>query len=211
MIIFFADSACRRGEGLALQWTDINLATGWVKVSKSLSETRDGLEIKPPKSGKPRSFKLSESTMQLLRRHREQIEEEKRLFGPGYIHQNLVFPTPCGDFYVPSQVSNRIAEFMKQAGIKSSMHKLRHYNISKLLSAGVPLPVVSKRAGHANPQITARIYSHVMDGDHEGLSLVWEKANAGIIARTQPVARSRNLIERKLSLVITENAKSRIS
>jgi integrase len=50
MAIFLADSACRRGEALALRWADVNLATGWITVSKSLSETRDGLEVKTTKS-----------------------------------------------------------------------------------------------------------------------------------------------------------------
>src|SRR5712671_2052787 len=46
-----------------------------------------------------------------------------------------------------------------------SLHSLRHSHGSQLLSAGVPLPVVSKRLGHADPSITARIDSHAMEGD----------------------------------------------
>ena len=201
MAIFLANSACRRGEALALRWADVNLATGWITVSKSLSETPDGLEVKTTKSGKTRSVKLSESTIQVLLRHRDQIEQEKWLCGDSSNDQNLVFPTPVGSHYVPSQITNRLVAFMKEVGIKSSMHSLRHYNISTLLSRGVPLPVVSKRAGHANPQVTLNIYSHVMKGDAEAASVIWENANAEIIARTQPVAQSRNFASRMCTLV----------
>jgi integrase len=48
--VFAADCGCRRGEQLALQWPDINPKSGVVTISKSVSETKAGLEIKVPKS-----------------------------------------------------------------------------------------------------------------------------------------------------------------
>ena len=211
MITFLAASGVRRGEALALRWSDVDLRTDTVVISKSLSETRGGLELKTPKSGKMRRVRISGVTMQVLLKHRDQIEEEKRFFGPGYNDQNLVFPTPTGDFYVPSQVTNRISEFMREAAIKASMHKLRHYNASTMLSKGVPIPVVSKRLGHANSQITLNVYSHAMREDDAVAVEMWDDATAGIIDRTQKQTPSGNLTERKLSLVITNPAKSRVS
>ena len=91
MITFLAASGVRRGEALALRWSDVDLRTDTVVISKSLSETRGGLELKTPKSGKMRRVRISGVTMQVLLKHRDQIEEEKRFFGPGYNDQNLVF------------------------------------------------------------------------------------------------------------------------
>jgi integrase len=55
---------------------------------------------------------------------------------------------------------------MRKAGIKAgSFHSLRHPHASNLLSRGVPLPAVSARLGHADPTITARIYSHALPDD----------------------------------------------
>jgi len=47
-----------------------------------------------------------------------------------------------------------------------SFHGLRHSAGSIMLAAGVPLIVVSRQLGHANPQITATVYAHLL-GDSE--------------------------------------------
>jgi integrase len=50
-------------------------------------------------------------------------------------------------------------------GIKKSLHGLRHDCGSFLLAKNVPLTVVSKHMRHANPAITAGIYSHMLPKD----------------------------------------------
>jgi integrase len=69
-----------------------------------------------------------------------------------------VFPTPHGDYYMPSQVTGRISKFMQQAGVDASLRSLRHFNASMMSRNSVPLPVISKRLGHANSQITLNTY-----------------------------------------------------
>jgi integrase len=48
-----------------------------------------------------------------------------------------------------------------------------------LLSAGVPLPTVSKRLGHADPAITARVYSHSFSRDELAAADIWDKVMNG--------------------------------
>lgn len=213
MVVFSADSGCRRGEVLAVRWQDIDMDSGVAKISKSLSETSSGLEIKTTKSGKTRHVNLSESTIQVLLEHRAQLEEDRRLFGSDYIDRDLVFCTPEGDYYVPSQITNRITEFMREAGVKSSLHKLRHFSISMLLrhfsismllSKGAPLPVVSRRAGHADSAITLKIYSHVMRDDDAATAKIWNDATAAIIARTRKPAPNPGLARVVLPFVISK-------
>jgi integrase len=43
---------------------------------------------------------------------------------------------------------------MQQAGVDASLHSLRHFSASMMLSQQVPLPVVSKGLGHANSNVT---------------------------------------------------------
>ena len=43
-----------------------------------------------------------------------------------------------------------------------SLHGLRHTAGSIMLAAGVPLIVVSRQLGHANPQITAQVNAHLL-------------------------------------------------
>jgi integrase len=44
-----------------------------------------------------------------------------------------------------------------------SPHRLRHSAASVMLRERVPWPVVAAQLGHADPAITARIYSHLID------------------------------------------------
>jgi integrase len=85
-----------------------------------------------------------------------------------------------GNYLQPDLVSQVIVRRMRKAGIKEgSLHTLRHSNASHLLSQGVPLPVVSARLGHSNPNITARIYSHALPADDQRAADVWDNVIAG--------------------------------
>ncbi len=70
-------------------------------------------------------------------------------------------PVAAPNFHVLSW-SKRIRE----AGMPDTLtfHKLRHCAASLLLNEGVPVPVVSRYLGHANPDITMKVYAHVLDG-----------------------------------------------
>lgn len=171
------DSGLRRSEQVSLRWSDINFGTGEVRIERSLSVTREGgWEIKLPKSGKPRSHIVSESTLNILREHRAMIEKEKRLFGSDYKDNDLVFCREDGSFYSPNRITNRIGAFMKECGCEGlSLHKLRHFSASYYLSRGVPIATVSERLGHSDPAITLRIYTHSMPDDDRRAADVWDK------------------------------------
>jgi integrase len=86
---------------------------------------------------------------------------------------------------MPDQVTGRIREFMRKAGIDASLHSLRHLHASLMLSKHVPITVISKRLGHANSQITLDIYSHPMKNDEATAAELWDEATAEIITRVR--------------------------
>jgi len=52
-------------------------------------------------------------------------------------------------------------------------HDLRHTAATLMLSAGAPLTAVSAVLGHSSPQVTAEIYSHVLEGQtHQAIALL---------------------------------------
>jgi integrase len=62
----------------------------------------------------------------------------------------------------------------RKAKIKeASFHTLRHTHASHLLSRGVPLTAVSARLGHADANITARIYAHALETDDKRAADTW--------------------------------------
>jgi integrase len=60
-----------------------------------------------------------------------------------------------------------------------TMHDLRHLHASLLLEAGLPVPQVSKRLGHATPAITMSIYAHVVRQDDDAATIAISKAMRG--------------------------------
>jgi integrase len=184
-VSFETTTGCRRGEQLALKWSDINPKSGVVTIARALSVTKAGMEIKVTKSRKIRFVRVSQTTIHVLLEHRAQVEEEKQLFGPDYKDNDLVFPTPDGDYYQPDQVTGRISKFMQQVGVNASLHSLRHFSGSMILSQHVPITVVSKRFGHANSQITLDVYAHAMKNDESNAAVLWDDATGDIIARTR--------------------------
>ena len=46
-----------------------------------------------------------------------------------------------------------------------TFHNLRHTHASQLIDAGVDIVTISKRLGHAKPDITLRIYAHLFQKD----------------------------------------------
>jgi integrase len=44
-------------------------------------------------------------------------------------------------------------------------HNLRHTHASQLIDAGVDIVTISKRLGHSKPDITLRIYAHLLRKD----------------------------------------------
>jgi integrase len=88
-------TGARRGELLALAWSDVDLATGILTIRKSLEETKQGLRIKETKGRKIRRLNLPESTVELLRVVRERQAETRRMFGFDYrTDLDLVFCQP---------------------------------------------------------------------------------------------------------------------
>ena len=57
--------------------------------------------------------------------------------------------------------TNRFKRVLRKAGIRDiRYHDLRHTYASQLLAQGEPVTYVSQQLGHANPQITFRVYAH---------------------------------------------------
>lgn len=181
-VVLAASTGCRRGELLALEWSDIDLNTGELTVSKSLEQTKAGLRVKSTKSGESRNFVIPEPAIEALKVHQVEQNRDRALFGKDYEDHGLVFCQPGGGFYSPDRQGARVAEIMRKAGLQGvSLHSLRHSCASLLLSNGVPLAVVSEQLGHADQNITLSIYSHAIPADKRAASKVWSGAMADVI------------------------------
>ena len=125
LLVLASATGCRRGELLALEWSDLNESNGEVSVSKSLEQTKAGLRIKSTKSEVPRRFCVPEWALEVLRAHRQEQQRDRKLFGADYQDHNLVFCQPNGAHYSPDRLGARVVELMRKAGLEGvSLHSL---------------------------------------------------------------------------------------
>ncbi len=171
-------TGCRRGEPLAVTWSDADFDSAVLLVSKSLEQTKQGLRIKPPKNGETRRVPLPSVVIETLHEHRKQQEEWRRKFGPDYrTDLDLVFCEPDGNYRKPDSVTAAACLLARKTGLEDvGLHSLRHGYGSQLLAKGVPLPTVSKLLGHSSVYVTAQVYSHAFSQDELNAATVWNTA-----------------------------------
>jgi integrase len=167
----------------ALQWTEIDFDSGIMNVTKSLEQTKKGgLRVKSTKSDKPRRFAVPATVLEALKEHRQQQEQDKKLFGRDYEDNGLVSCRADGRYYSPDRVGARVVALTRRAGPAGvSPHSLRHTHASELLSKGCSAAHCGKRLGHANPAITLSIYAHALEADEVAAARIWEDAMADVI------------------------------
>ena len=174
-----AATGARRGEVLALRWSDFG--DGAVFISRSLSQTKEkGLQFKCTKGEEPRSIVLPDSAIAVLEAHRKQQNVFRDQFGPDYrADLDLIFAEPDGAPLKPDSISASISALFKRLKIPkpkgASLHLLRHSHGSHLLASGMELTAVSERLGHSSPYVTATVYSHGIKGRDRVAAKKWEE------------------------------------
>ena len=155
----------RRGEALGLQWADIDLEAGKLRIVRAMlaDSRRDNVIYGAPKNRKSRrTISLDAGTVKALRAWKEQRLEEAGSIAA----TDPVFTLADGSPMLPAGVSDTWRRAVRQAGLRPlPLHGTRHTHISHLLSAGEPLAHVSARVGHATSAMTLRTYAHVIAGD----------------------------------------------
>jgi integrase len=171
-----AGTGCRRGEVLALRWSDIQ--DGRAMVARSLTQTRDVLEFKGTKQENPRSVSLPTSAIAALNAHRNRQGEFRCQFGPNYrADLDLIFANPDGTPLKPDSISAAVSLLFRRVKLpkSASLHSLRHTHTSHLLASGVPLPAISARLGHQSIRTTQEIYAHMIHGQDDEAAQKWEE------------------------------------
>ena len=134
----------RRGEALALHWSDVDLDAGLLRVRWTLSRTSQGLQLDEPKTDKSRgTVPLPRSAVEALRAHRIRQLEEQRAAAGVWQENRLVFTTEIGTPREPRNVLRRFEVLAERAGLRGvHLHTLRHSAASFLLAAGTHTKVV---------------------------------------------------------------------
>jgi len=178
IVAVLALTGARRGEVLALRWSDLDVANKTLRIERAVEQTKKhGLVFKEPKTARgKRVFAIDDGLLTLL-----QAEREKALrFVAGVptgaaIDLSLVklpegalmFPNPSGpgeEFSLvrprnPRNTSKEIIRRFAKLGFPDlRLHDLRGTHETLLLDSGVPLHVVAARGGQ-DPATVLRNYA----------------------------------------------------
>ena len=152
----------RRGEIVALKWSDINLRERCLSVNKSVYKAKGEVQqLKPPKSQTSiRTVYFSDVLVKAFEEWKAVQSEERRSAGFDWKEQDYIFTNATGDMislYTPTRICSKFEE--KNGLHHLKFHGLRHTCGSLMASNGVDPETVKTVLGHDSIE-TTNLYIH---------------------------------------------------
>lgn len=172
-----ATTGARRGELLGLRWRDVDFENGRVRLVHGLVDAAGGAVRQERKTKNANCIDIDADTLVMLREFRGQC------VGAAAVHRVDVDLCPlfaqvsdvCRPWQ-PNWVTKRFAASLDSAGVdRFRLHDLRHFVATQMLAAGIALPVVSARLGHARVSTTLNVYAASMPA--------WDRAAAETVSK----------------------------
>jgi integrase len=144
----------RRGELRALRWSDVDLASGLIRVERSWDAKAGPVAAKSD---------AGHRTVPVTPVLRDVLAEHK--LATGRDGDALVFGARPEHPFDPSSVQRRARRAWRGAGLEPiKPHDCRHTFASLMIAAGVNAKALSTYMGHATIGITLDLYGHLMPG-----------------------------------------------
>lgn len=175
IVILTLFTGMRKGEVMALKWSNINFDEKILSIEGSLSRIYSEPDEKghrhatytilDPKSKKSRRrIPLTKIAIEALeiQRHRQNMDKIKH--GEVYIDNGLVFCDEMGGYYNQRRFMNEYHEYLKKYGVSDiRFHDLRHSFASLLLLSGVSIKVIQELMGHSSIALSMDLYTHLAE------------------------------------------------
>lgn len=142
----------RRGELLALLWTDLDAEARTISVTKQVNRINGELVVSQPKTQNSiRTLAIPQQAVDLL------TEEHRKHLGNPYM-----FPSPkTGTMYDPDAFRRIHDKILKAIGAEHvRFHDMRHLFATLSLKNGVDVKTLSGALGHYSAGFTLNTYTH---------------------------------------------------
>ena len=158
----------RRGEMLALKWQDINLKTKTLKVHEAVYYTKNQPGTKDPKSkAGERTIPIPDQLVDVMRKYkRSSMMVCPAASGAMMSHSAYVKAWKSYMHFLNLKAGGRDKSRSNpkvQAFQEFTAHQLRHDYATALYDSGVDMLTAQALLGHADPQITMKIYTHLSE------------------------------------------------
>ena len=145
----------RRGEILALQWDDLNVQTGTLRVERQVQRIQGKLAVAQPKTrASCRSILLPAPVLKILKQYRQNVSSR------------WMFPSPRKEDSPldPAAVRKKLSAVLRRAGCPAArFHDLRHTFATSALEHGMDIKTLSTVIGHVSSATTLNVYAHITD------------------------------------------------
>ena len=172
MFLTYLYTGMRIGEGIPLQWKDIDLEKRTLRVNKKAIVAHDYnkheavqvvQDFCKTKSSK-RTIAITAGLVAVLREHKETMMKLAEDMGEEWSDESLVFRNSRGNMVYSRNLQEVLYRIYDKAEIEgATMHTLRHSYATRCFEAGVDIKAISEQLGHANVKTTYNIYVHLLE------------------------------------------------
>lgn len=141
-LLFMVDSGLRQAEVLELNWGDVDISSGIVRIEKG-------------KGRKARSVVIGAHTRRALMRYKSEVD---------FSENNPLFQTRTGERFTTSGLRSWLMRISERANIHISAHSLRRTFATLSLRAGMNVFQLQGLLGHSSLEMT-RHYVEMLDED----------------------------------------------
>lgn len=165
--VFFrllAFTGMRKGEALALNWSDVDLANKTLSITKTVVTTADGEKVsnEPKTKASNRTITLDDDTVAVLAEWKLRQHDLYKMLGYASSPCEYVFNSEVNSFVNLSRPRMWARSIAKSANLPAIIiHGFRHTYATLAVQAGMDIKQLQYQLGHNDVHTTLQIYAEV--------------------------------------------------
>jgi integrase len=154
-------TGARRGELCALRWRHFDPARRVLVIRASIAQIGTTTWEKDTKLHQRRHLALDADTTAMLVRYHQAQQHRAATAGTALTPDSFVFSARAdgATWRSPDSLTRQYRRLVTRLGIRTTLHKLRHYSATELIAAGVDVRTVAGRLGHSDGGTTLAYYA----------------------------------------------------